>query len=422
MTHLSSIERETIETLLKEKKNFTQIAKEVNHHRTTISKEILNHRIHEQPNTFGRNFVMCELESTCENYHGIACTKKCSKFKPKTCPSTLKHPYVCNACKKKSGCSLQKFYYRAKNAQQEYEEFLSEARQGIQISKEKIEEISKVITPLIVDQKQSINQVYINHPDLLDFCKGEFYRLIDLGVFPFRNIDLPRKVRYKENGSKKRRTRKESLIRVNRTYRDYLNYVESHKESNLSIVQMDTVEGTKGGKCFLTLLLVQYNFMFIFLLDSKTTCEVTRVFHFLKSSLGIDEFKRIFQIVLTDNGTEFFDPESIEFDENTGELLSHVFYCDPSASYQKGAIEKNHEYIRYILPKPSSFDFLTQEDCNLLMSHINSVPRVILKDKTPYYSVLYFISKEQLSKLGVTFINPDDVSLSPELLQKKSKN
>lgn len=419
MTHLSLNDRETIETLLKEKKNFTQIADEMNHHRTTISKEILNHRIHEQPNTFGRNFVMCELEETCENYHGIACTKKCSKFKPKVCPSTLKPPYVCNACKKKSSCSLQKFYYRAKIAQQEYEQFLSEARQGIQISKEKIDEISKIITPLIVEQNQSINQVYINHPDLLDFCKSEFYRLIDLGIFPFRNIDLPRKVRYKDNGSAKRRTRKEALVRVNRTYKDYLNHIETYKDNGISIVQMDTVEGTKGGKCFLTLLLVQYNFMFLFLLDSKTTHEVTKIFQFLKKVLGHDEFKRIFQVILTDNGSEFFDPESIEFDENNGELLSHVFYCDPSASYQKGAIEKNHEYIRYVLPKSSSFDFLTQDDCNLLISHINSVPRVILKGKTPYQSVLHFISKENLLKLGVTFIHPDDVSLSPDLLKKK---
>lgn len=162
--------------------------------------------------------------------------------------------------------------------------------------------------------------------------------------------------------------------------------------------------------------------MFIFLLDSKTTKEVTRVFQFLKSSLGLTEFKRGFQIILTDNGTEFFNPETIEFDENTGELLSRVFYCNPSASYQKGSLEKNHKYIRYVLTKPSSFDFLTQEDCNVLMSHINSVPRVILKGKTPYNTVLYFIREEQLLKLGVTFINPDDVSSSPNLLKKKSKN
>lgn len=98
-----------------------------------------------------------------------------------------------------------------------------------------------------------------------------------------------------------------------------------------------------------------------------------------------------------------------------------MFYCDPSASYQKGAIEKNHEYIRYILPKGSSFDNLTQDDCNLLMSHINSVPRKSLRNNTPYLESLHFIDEELLNKLGVFLILPDEVSLSPELLKKKDK-
>ena len=184
---------------------------------------------------------------------------------------------------------------------------------------------------------------------------------------------------------------------------------------------MDTVEGTKGGKVLLTLLLVQYNFMLIFIMDSQTTACVNKVFDWIRSTIGMDNFKKIFQVILTDNGHEFFDPLSIELDPITKEQVSHVFYCDPSASYQKGAIEKNHEYIRYILPKGSSFDSLTQEDCNLLMSHINSVPRQSLRNNTPYLEVQHFIDEELLNKLGVFFILPDEVSLSPELLKKKDK-
>ncbi len=52
-----------------------------------------------------------------------------------------------------------------------------------------------------------------------------------------------------------------------------------------------------------------------------------------------------------------------------------VFYCDPSAPYQKGACEVNHELMRRILPKGSSFDDLTQEDIFLMMDHINSYKR-----------------------------------------------
>ena len=55
--------------------------------------------------------------------------------------------------------------------------------------------------------------------------------------------------------------------------------------------------------------------------------------------------------------------------------LTNVFYCNPSAPYQKGACEVNHELIRRILTKGSSFDDLTQKDIFLMMDHINSYKR-----------------------------------------------
>lgn len=39
---------------------------------------------------------------------------------------------------------------------------------------------------------------------------------------------------------------------------------------------------------------------------------------------------------------------------------------------QKGSCDVNHEMIRRILPKGKTFDNLTQEDVNKIMSHINS--------------------------------------------------
>ena len=98
---------------------------------------------------------------------------------------------------------------------------------------------------------------------------------------------------------------------------------------------MDTIEGIKGGKVFLTLLFRNYNFMLIFIMDSKTMDEVEKVFIRIKKIIGIDTFKRLFEVILTDNGSEFFNPISIEVDYETGEVLSHVFYCDPYCSYRK---------------------------------------------------------------------------------------
>lgn len=84
----------------------------------------------------------------------------------------------------------------------------------------------------------------------------------------------------------------------------------------------------------------QYNLMLIYLLPYKQSKYVTRVFNNLKELLGIEEFKRLFEVILTDNSTEFPDPESIEVDFNTGDIVSNVFYCEPNCSWQKGSIEK----------------------------------------------------------------------------------
>ena len=286
------------------------------------------------------------------------------------------------------------------------------------MSQEEIYNINNVITPLIRDQHQSINHVFINHPDLLYFSKPTFYSYVNSNLFSFRNIDLTRKISYKpRKDDKKRRTRTESIIRIGRTYKDFLNYLTLKPYA--SIVEMDTVEGIKGGKVFLTLLFRNYNFMLIFLMENKTMECVEKVFINIRKIIGHDEFKRLFEVILTDNGSEFFNPISIEADYKTGEVLANVFYCDPSASYQKGSIEKNHEYIRYVIPKGNSFNHLTQEDCNLLASHINSTSRIILNNKTPYEAISTLMSEEIINKFNIKLISPDEVNLSSDLLKRR---
>ena len=92
------------------------------------------------------------------------------------------------------------------------------------------------------------------------FSRSTMYKYVDLGVFSFRNIDLPRKVKYKKRKeNRKQRIRRETAIRKGRTYEDFKNYIGEHPDC--SIVEMDTVEGVKGGKVFLTLLIRKSKFM-----------------------------------------------------------------------------------------------------------------------------------------------------------------
>ena len=101
--------------------------------------------------------------------------------------------------------------------------------------------------------------------------------------------------------------------------------------------------------------------------------------------------------------------------------VTSLYYCDPMASWQKGCIEKNHEFIRYAVPKGKSLNPYTQEDMTLLMNHINSVKRPGLGNKSPYELVEEDDEdfKALMSLLKMHLIPPDEVHLMPDLFVKK---
>lgn len=394
--HLSYEDRKNIEDGLNENKSINQIAKELNRNHSTILREIDRNKKYSEPSTWN-NYKMNHpgLDLSCER---------------------LKHsPYVCNGCKSRSGCRKVRWTYYARESQKSYEELIKSCRQGINLSLEKIHIINKTITPL-VKKGQTTNHLYINHPDILDFSKSTFYKYINDGVFEFGPLDFPRIVKYKKRkNSNKRRTRKEREILIGRKYTDFIEFISNSPD--LNIVEMDTVEGLKEeSDCFLTLLWRKTKFMLIFKLESQTTEEVTKIFEYLQKTLDEEIYKYLFQVILTDNGHEFFDVNNIECIHKTGEYVTKLFFCDPHASCQKGMVEKNHEFVRYILPKGSSFKNITQKDCNLIMNNINSLCRDSLNGKSPYEAMQFLCDEEILKKLKCYYIKPDEVILNKDLI------
>jgi len=181
--------------------------------------------------------------------------------------------------------------------------------------------------------------------------------------------------------------------------------------------QMDTVEGAKGGKVLLTIHFTNFQFMLAFLRDANTSQSVIDIFNGLEQMLSYEMFLTLFPVILTDNGSEFSNPLAIEFN-NLGQQRTHVFYCDPSAPYQKGAVENNHEFIRRIIPKGKSFDAYTQDDINLMLSHINSYGRKKLNNQSPTLVFSFLHKDDILKKLGIGIIQPNDIILTPQLLKK----
>ncbi|MDO5556608.1 MAG: IS30 family transposase [Clostridia bacterium] len=410
--HLTYEERNFIEIGLNKGRNFTNIAEDLNKNRTTVSREVQRHRFRKNPSKFNNSGNLCKYRKECARYD---CTKKEKCYDEEVCCRLMGSPYVCNGCGERNGCRKIKYYYYAKFANDEYSDRLRNTRYGINLSKEEAYEIDKLITPLIKEKNQSISHIYASHPDEIKFSRSTMYKYVELGVFSFKNIDLPRKVRYKKRKENERqRQRRETAIRKGRTYEDFKEYIGNHP--GCSIVEMDTVEGIKGGKVFLTILLRQSKLMIIRLMEKKNMECVGKEFKKIKEILGEEIFKNVFEVILTDNGSEFFNPMNIEKNEETGNVVSYVFYCDPGASWQKGAIEKNHEYIRYVLPKGSSFNELTQKKTDILMSNINSTSRDSLNGGTPYEAAKLQLNEKNIEKLGINHINPNNVNLSPNSL------
>jgi IS30 family transposase len=181
---------------------------------------------------------------------------------------------------------------------------------------------------------------------------------------------------------------------------------------------MDSVMGSQGGKCLLTVHFVDSSLMLAFLREANTSRSVIDIFEKLYEILGGALFRKLFPLILTDNGSEFSNPVALEYDKNdeSGIRRTRIFYCDARSPQQKGSIEVNHQLIRRFLPKGRSMDKLTEEDVALMMNHINSYKRKKLNDRSPYETFGFHYGEEVLTKLGCRAIAPDEIQLKPSLL------
>ena len=329
------------------------------------------------------------------------------------CPLLDKPPFVCNGCsKRRQNCGYQKIFYLAKQAQKQYEQTLVEAREGTPLNSQTFWDMDKIISEG-VKKGQHIYHILKTHN--LDVSSSTVYRHIRKGYLSIAPIDLTRAVKFKE-----RRTSNLPSIpkeaKKGRSYEDFQNYLALNQLN--SWLEMDTVMGRTGGKVLLTFNLSFCNFIFARLLENKTALEVTKHLYKIKNTLhqADKDFFQLFPVILTDNGGEFARVDDIEMDVR-GE--SKLFFCDPNRSDQKGRIEKNHTLIRDILPKGTSFDNLTQEDINLVCSHVNSVKRAALNGKSAYELFAFTYGEEIPKLLGISKIPAEDVCQSSKLLQHK---
>jgi len=426
--HLTLDDRQAIEDALRETKSFVSIGLLLGKDPSGISKEVKLHRVfkpgmrHYAPNNC-QHRQDCDRRSRCRNSSKCRkrscincghCNEFCDDFKAIVCRHLLRGKLVCNGCAKRSCCHKDKYYYYASKAHEQYRLKLVESRQGISIEEHRLIELDLLVRPL-VKKGQSIAHIFSTHENEIPVSSRTLYEYVDQGILSVINLDLPRKVKYKKRRNKPQIIREAGWLE-GRSYADFKSFINHN--SDINVVEMDTVQGKKGGKALLTFYFRNSKCMLAFLIPRQTQQAVVEVFNSLEKDLGARRFKKCFPLILTDNGSEFLNPIVLETGLK-GQKRTAIYYCNPNASYEKGALEKNHEFIRYVIPSGTTMNNLTQEDIGVMINHINSYARKSLNNKTPYEMAGMLSDKKLLKVVGLAKVPPDEVFMRPELLKKR---
>ena len=426
---LNLSDRIRIEAGLNARKPIGMIAREIGRHPSTVIREIRSHRIIVPGNRYACKdctySYYCVKTDLCEKQCGmechfckeIDCRTLCANFHSFSCEKTAHAPYTCVRCDPavRRRCNKDKAYYFAEKADRHARTERSRSRKHFHATREELEKIDGIISPLI-RKGQPLHHICAVHSKDIGISERTVYRYIDAKLLKVTNLDLRRKVRYRRRKNDEPKPKRNFQYREGRNYEDFQRFTASYDD--MPVVQMDTVKGRQNEKkCMLTLLLLRESVMLIFRLSTCSQNAVLKVFDMLTDKLGTETFRRLFPVILTDNGSEFKDPISIEF-TGEGEPRTRMFYCDPQASWQKAELEKNHEYIRYVLPKGVSIKPYNQEDFTLLANHINSVRRKGLKNRSPYEMVSGKDMEKLLDLLGMSPIPADDINLTKKLLSR----
>lgn len=386
---------------------------------TTLSKEIKKHRtpIPMDIPYFTYTSVYCKSckkSRDCRNKEFMKGRKgSCPDYERILCKYLKGFPWVCNGCRKRNICILSKSYYNPIPSHDAYRYTLVDSRLGINMTQKEFTSIKDVLVQGL-EKKQSIEHILASND--LPISTKTAYNYLHAGYL----TDLThthRILRLRPERGKKHNSLILRKEKIGKQYEDFQKLLQENP--GIHYVQMDTIIGKReNGPVVLSLHCVTLHFQFYFLLKDRSASSVVDKLNEIQDTIGLDNYKKVFGIILTDNGSEFSDINGIMADPYTGELRTLLFFCHTYASREKGACEKNHEYFRYILPKGYSFDDLSQNQLNLITSHINSTKRKSTDFSTPLELFCAFFGPVILDKLGISLIVPNSVILSPELLKK----
>ena len=429
-SHLTLEDRIAIQCGIEHGKCKKEIADSLGKDPSTIAKEIRLHR--SKHNAMNRMMypIECANFKHCEKRKQLGtaqCSTDCSQFVRFYCKRRDRTPCACNGCEQWSKCRYQKYRYYASEANRDYVTMLSEARQGEDLTYQEARTLGDVLSAGI-KAGQSYYHIKQNHPEIEQSLSTlyRYTRKDTLGLVGVKLIDLRRvmgrKQRRKMSDSvtKQYKQRRDNKHLIGRTYDHFLDYMNQHPNAN--VVEMDTVyNDVTNGPFMQTFLLRKCQLLISFYHESKTSQEMLDGINLLEQILGADLFRKTVDVILTDRGSEFYLAEQAERALD-GSMRTHLFYCDPMASGQKGRLENKHIQLRYVFPKETDLRKLgltCQKNLNIAVSHIYSYSIDSLNGKSPL-AVTHFYFPELYAALhafGLIEVPPDKVYLKPDLLK-----
>ena len=395
---LDKADRIAIERGLDKRKPCRQMARELGRSPSTIADEVARNRtVCRGPNKGGR----------------------AAKAPDDACPKLLEWPRCCNGCRfRRYHCSRRwRCEYSAARAQALADAELRESRTGVDRGEAEFERAMGLIRSDVA-RGLSPQQIALARAAEVGASTSTIYRWIERGYAGMSSLELRRKCGYKPRSRAKppRQT-------AHGAARSFAAFMELPEEERAAACEMDTVVGLKSDRrCLLTLYLRAFRFQLALPMPDKTAASTGSALDMLEKAAP-KAFRRLFPLLLTDNGAEFADCGGIERSSlDPAARRCSVFYCDARQSQQKGGCERNHVELRKILPKGRgiSFDRLGGRDCAVLMSQLNSEPRPSLGGMCAIDMLLAALGadgRELLDALGVEKVPYEEPNMTVEAIE-----
>ncbi len=420
--HLDRSKREVILNCIENNKTAKEIGALINLDPTNVSRELKKRRkIYKASNDLTichncKNKIGCSKRHACKN---PKCQKKCLKCPTmQNCTSKIeficnklnRFPFVCNGCKEKDICPLDKYLYYPIFAEKQYRFTLVNSRKGIDQSAEDFQKINDAVT-LGVEKGQSIYHI-ANSLEDVKVSTSTLYRYIHNEYLTIQVHDLPKvvtlKQRKKKIPSQYEYLENKGMDRTNHLYKDWIIY--QVKNRIVMFWEMDFLGVPHcSSKMILALTIPQISFILLYIIEHPNNKKILNVIDSIQQDLGIDDFKKVFEAVVTDRDCKFNDITGFEFDNNS-EKRTSLFFCDSGASNQKPNIENINSQLRLYIDKKADISNVTQQQCFELSSHLNSRLLYSLGASSPVDAFIQIYGDSILTKLHQRKIAPKSVA------------